>query len=407
MSAVTLHHDTGKNHKRIGVFMAGIWFIYLVLKPVYLFPVGMPQISDAILAFGILPACVIMFMECRNSVSLVTITGGMFAAMTVAINLLNYIFYPDRMFLLSSLYYPYNFLIFLFAVFLFRQDGELMIRLSVLGIFISLFLQFVTSEFFPDYDMGERLTGGFKNPNQLAYWSLLSAAMLVFLRRGQKFGVMELFAIALAAFLQTLALSKTGIITFSLFLSLLVFAPQISHGVKIALVFLMLLAGSYLAFAPEQLQRLEARMDAVERVSQRIGNIGFERDDTLEGRGYNRIIESPEYLLVGAGEGGYNRFRTAGSPAELHSGLATILFSYGVMGLLLFSVFLLLIFYRQPPYYIAILLTVMLFGATSQTVRFTHTWVFFGIAYGTYLVRREEERAEQAVPAESPALQRL
>lgn len=387
--------------RSIGFFMGAVWFLYLVLKPVYLLPHGMPQLSDAVLAAGLIPAMVFMFLNLRSRISTVALVGGLFVALTVAINLVNYIFIPDKKFLLAALYYPYNFMIFLFVVFLFRQDATKMARLTVWGILIGLAVQTFVSHFFPNFGQGsERVTGSFSNPNQLAYWALLSAAMLVYLR--QKFGWLDFAAIFLAGFLQTLALSKAGIITFGLFLFLLVFIPQVPRVVKMTLLFGLMMALSYFSFSSGQVS-----FDSLERVSARLQTIGVEADDSLEGRGYDRIMKNPGYIITGAGEGGFERFQGWGSPAELHSGLATILFSYGILGLTFFGAFLYFIFQRQPWYCLAVLFIVLLFGVTSQTIRFTHTWVFLGVACGSFMVRREEEAAVPDVIPRARVLRRL
>ncbi|HEY1064471.1 MAG TPA: hypothetical protein VGE52_00115, partial [Pirellulales bacterium] len=49
----------------------------------------------------------------------------------------------------------------------------------------------------------------------------------------------------------------------------------------------------------------------------------------------DRIWNHPEYLLFGAGEGAYTRFHSHIN-LELHSSLGTLLFCYGLIGLLLF-----------------------------------------------------------------------
>jgi O-antigen ligase len=400
--SATQHHSKPEAASGINVFMAAIWFLYLVLKPVYLMPHGLPQLSDGVLAAGLIPAMIFMFMNARPGISQATLTGGLFVALTVAINLVNYIFIPDKKFILAALYYPYNFMIFLFVVFLFRQNAERMARLTVWGILIGLTIQVVFSHFFPNFGQGSgRITGSFSNPNQLAYWALLSAVMLVFLRRDGKFGWMDFTAICLAGFLQTLALSKAGIITYGLFLCLLVFIPQVPRLTKMVLLFLLMAGISYFSFSAGAIS-----LKSFERVAARLQTIGVEADDSLEGRGYDRIAENPGYIIVGSGEGGFERFQGWGSPAELHSGLATILFSYGILGLMFFGGFLYFIFYRQPWYCIAALFIVLLFSVTSQTIRFTHTWVFLGVACGSFLVRREEEGAGRGAIPEAQALQR-
>lgn len=373
-----------------------------MLKPVYLLPHGLPQLSDIVLMGGLLPGAVLMFMHVRNTVSYVALAGGMFVALTVVVNLINYFFIPDTRFILSAFYYPYNFMVFLFVVFLFSRDVERMTKMTLAGIVIGLAVQAALSQFFPSYDMGSsRVTGSFSNPNQLAYWALLSAGMMVFLHRGRAFGWIEIGAIILAGFLQTLALSKAGLITYGLFMVYLLFIPQVPRFLKMAVLFLLVAGASYFSFSAQQ-----ADFDNVKRVVERLQTIGVEADDSLAGRGYDRIAANPGYLFVGAGEGGFQRFQTWGGPDELHSGLATVVFSYGVLGLGFFLAFLFFIFYRQPWYCLALLFIVLLFSVTSQTIRFTHTWVFLGIAYGSFIARREERFSGQGEIPEGRMQQR-
>jgi hypothetical protein len=382
----------------MNVFLASVWFLYLVLKPVYLLPQGLPQLSDVILLFGIVPAMISIFMQAGARVSLVVLTGGLFAALTCFINLINYSFYPDTKLILSSLYNIYNFMIFLFAVYLFRRDAARTSRISIIAITISIFVQIISIKLFPDFDAGtERLTGGFANPNQLAYWALLSASMLVFLSK--RMGLIDFAAIGMAGYLQTVALSKAGLITFGLFMLLLIFLPQVPRAAKMILLFLLMMSISYFSFSRDY------HFDAAQKVSTRLESIGAEADDSLAGRGYDRLVQRPEYMLFGAGEGGFERFRQWGGPDELHSGLATILFSYGILGLGFFGAFLFFIFNRQPWYCVALLLIVLMFSVTSQTIRFTHTWVFLGIAYGSFVSRREEEASRRGALPANPAPQ--
>ena len=119
------------------------------------------------------------------------------------------------------------------------------------------------------------------------------------------------------------------------------------------------------------------KIETIEAVSKRLGTIGKQEDDTAEARGYLRLIEHPEYLFVGAGEGAHWRF----GRQELHSGIATLIFSYSIFGLGFFLLFLYTIFNRQPWYYTAMLVPIFLYGLTHQNVRFSYFWVFLACCY--------------------------
>ena len=70
--------------------------------------------------------------------------------------------------------------------------------------------------------------------------------------------------------------------------------------------------------------------------ARRIANVGEQQDDSFTSRGYDRIWQFPEYLLLGAGEGAYSRFRNW-DDNEFHSTFGTIVFSYGFVGSAFFA----------------------------------------------------------------------
>ena len=101
--------------------------------------------------------------------------------------------------------------------------------------------------------------------------------------------------------------------------------------------------------------------------------------DSLAGRGYDRMINNPEFLLFGAGEGGFERFESA-QPGEVHSSFGTILFAYGLPGLVLFSLFLVMVMRRCGGSRWLLLLPALAYGLTHQGVRFAMFWVLLGVA---------------------------
>ena len=100
-------------------------------------------------------------------------------------------------------------------------------------------------------------------------------------------------------------------------------------------------------------------------------------------RGYIRLIQNPQFLAFGAGEGGFARLTRIAEKQddELHSTLGTILMSYGLVGLGLFGLLLLVIFGRARLASIAYLGPVMLYGITHVGVRFSEFWIFLALVY--------------------------
>lgn len=112
----------------------------------------------------------------------------------------------------------------------------------------------------------------------------------------------------------------------------------------------------------------------------RTEKIGTESDDSLAGRGYDRIIEYPNYLLFGAGEGDFKRFALSHHKGELHSTVANILFSYGLIGFIIFVSFFLnskfyikrVLFYMSP---------ILLYGLSHNGIRSPLFWIALAISF--------------------------
>ena len=360
-----------------------VWVLYVLISSVYIFPKGMPQPADLLLVAGIGPALMAFFLNYKGSVKPVYLYGILFAAYAFVINWANFVFFPDKRLALSSLYYIYNFLTFGFVVYLFKKDSRTVGKLTYYAIVLATFMQLAWVIFFPDQGV-KRMTGGFLNPNQLAYWSLLTAGMLFFLKRYEKINLFDVILFGTLGYIQTFALSKAGTISFAILFVYMVFTPHVTRHAKYLIFILIMAASMYSVFNPGKVLEVIQGTNTYERVEARLLTIGQENDESLEGRGYNRIWENPEYLLFGAGEGAFQRFRTWASSNELHSGLATILFSYGVLGSLFFGLFLFRIFWPQPIVMWMIFGFILMFSVTHQAFRFTHFWAMLGIAYGSY-----------------------
>jgi hypothetical protein len=123
--------------------------------------------------------------------------------------------------------------------------------------------------------------------------------------------------------------------------------------------------------------------EPVANLNNRLSSIGKSEDDNLMHRGYIRLIQNPQYLAFGAGEGGFERLTqdVEKQGKELHSTLGTILMSYGLVGLSLFALLLFVIFSRAPAASIAYFVPVMLFSITHTGIRSSEFWVYLALVY--------------------------
>ena len=92
------------------------------------------------------------------------------------------------------------------------------------------------------------------------------------------------------------------------------------------------------------------------------------------GRGYGRLFAFPEYVLLGAGEGEFNRFGI-GHQLELHSAPATLIFSYGLPGVLLLGGWVFAIVRANSVQRLMLLAPAAIYLLTHQGLRFTMLWV--------------------------------
>jgi hypothetical protein len=238
------------------------------------------------------------------------------------------------------------------------------------GVAASLLLQAVLSPVAPDSSAFRR-TLFFNNPNQLGFFSVAGACLFYLGARHMR--VREWYQVcvyAAAAYLVVLSLSKTALLSFGvLVIVVLLERPLVLLIGPPVLGFLLASALSVPRdSAPGILRNLQ------DRISTR------EVDETPEGRGYDRIVNHPEYLFFGAGEGDYQRFRSE-LISELHSSYGTILFCYGIVGAALFTWGLSLVCRRADILSALCLLPVGVFALAHQQLRYNLFWVLLAVLY--------------------------
>lgn len=373
-------------HHAVPTYMIAIWAFYLLLSPFYVFLSGLPQPADIVLILGIIPAAIVAFVKRSMRIEPVFLAGFSFAILTLAINLIYYAFFFERQFLFASMFYVYNFMAFCFVIFLFQRSPFFMNQITYYAIAATVVIQFCVVLFFDS--AGFRHEGTFNNPNQLAYWSLLMAAMLIVLKRSTSLNLVDMALFTLLAYIQTQSLSKAGLIAFGLLVLFMAFSPVTNKKLKAVFLLLLCVFTITKVTAPVETRIIIHATENIDAVTQRLSDIGVDRDDSAMGRGYARLIDYPQYLLTGAGEGAHWRFNAR---QELHSGIATILFSYGFIGFILFATFLVLIFKRLPLYYGLILVTIVLYGLTHQNFRNTGFWIFLALSYSYVFFKEETE----------------
>jgi len=359
-------------------FFAIIWALFMFLSPLYIFSKGMPQPADYLIAGFGFPLLIITWLKHKGSVSLVFLFGSLFALLTIFVNLINFYFASDQKLLKHSMYYIYNFCVFMFIVVIYKQNPQRVNQLTYYALAAAIIFEFIYAPLFGPVEVLRNL-GTFNNPNQLAYWSLLSMVMLIIVKREKKFSLFDAVLFGMCVFLQSISLSKAGMILAVMVLILILFLPNLSKQGRLFLTLSIFIFTLFQLFEPSAFLKRIEKVEQIAIITMRLENIGQEEDDTAKGRGYTRLLEHPHYLLFGAGEGAYFRFGRGSQ--EIHSGIATIIFSYGIIGATFFCLFLYHIFKKLPAQYWVLMGIVLMYSLTHQGMRFTYFWVFLAICY--------------------------
>jgi hypothetical protein len=350
------------------------WAIYLLLIPLYIFTSGLPQPGD-LLVLLVIP----LALQHWNGKLGRDMRGALRALLwfTLWVCLVDFtwmfatgsftVFGTDS-FLLYPLYYIYNALIFLAALVLYRRHGDRFLRVTVFAVTLTVYAQVLSSIALGSG--GGRGTLFFNNPNQLGYYALLAATLIALTHR----------RLQLRLATSSLTLVCCGV------LAMISASRAAAGGVAVLLVFMLfsnpkILVAACLAGAAV-VSGVGPVADAIEASQERVLNRGAHSDASFfQERGYDRIWRNQQYLVLGAGEGGLSRFDETAyvKGMEIHSSAGTILFSYGIVGALLFLVFTWRLIRGAPVRLVITLLPPLLYTGAHQGLRFTMLWIVLAV----------------------------
>jgi len=352
--------------------------MYILLSPFYFFRSGLPQIADFLVV-----TFIIVFLI-KNNFEVYTLKKGnplnflfFFVIWAFVVTLFWIIIINDISIIIYPVYYLYNFLFIYFLYILYEKNMNILPIIFKTTCF-SLIIQFLLSFFVIDPSSFRQVIF-FNNPNQLGYFALTSTTIFLFLSEYFKMNKI-LFALTLLSgiYLTFLSLSNTAMMT--LFLLLIVhFFKFFKRSLKYLVLFLVILSILF-PFIPED----SLITTITNNVYLRLTSIPEESDASLAMRGYDRIVNHPEFWFFGAGEGSFQRFESV-LGGEIHSSWGTIFFSYGLIGALLFLLFFLNVFkYKKNFFYF---MPIFFYGLTHQGLRSTQFWILLFIFYELYEIK--------------------
>ncbi|GBD74521.1 hypothetical protein TEHN7126_0220 [Tetragenococcus halophilus subsp. halophilus] len=353
--------------------------LYFILNPIYLWSSGLPQISDLSIIFSIIIYAFYkkFTFKITEENKPILLVGLLFVVWIIFVNLI-WIFRLQTIdnFLFSTFFYIYNYFLLFFVIALVNQYKNILFKVTYISVIISVIIQFLIYIISGGGD-GSRQVGFLNNPNQLGYYSLLILAFLIFFssKLDIKFywfilATVSSIILILASLSKAATIAMLGLLIFYLFVK--------NKNKKLKEKFVVYLALILaLGLSMYKVTDFFQENQLMNSVQERVDSIGEDADDNLEGRGYDRLYDHPEYWISGAGEGAYYRFSK--SNFELHSTLGNLLISYGIVGLSLFVLMILFVLRNDRFRSAYIVLFLMVYGLTHNGIRNSLLWILLAL----------------------------
>lgn len=374
MNHAVSYYDSRRLVRRrtLSWFARALLFMGIVSLPLYILPSGMPQISHVLLiAFAaITHRKWLRYTKIHHSVILLVVA------------FLWWVLVRQGIYIVASavggwdfiLFFSFNIVCFAALTIVFQNSGPNTSKAVLFAVVLSVGIALVGaaiggSSIVKGQGEAYRAVGTFNNPNQLGYFSICAAGiLLIMLRTINSYRVINILAVIGCAYLSILSLSKSAMIAFCIYALALV--PGLKGWGR--LVFFLALIALILFIGSADISHL--------KFIDRLAEVGSDSDDNLEARGYGILFEGGWGALFGWGDGYAQQL----IGHEVHSTVGSIWISFGLVGLLPLVVLYLklassLIRTSGLIYAAGILLPTAIYGIAHNGFRFTVFWVFLAV----------------------------
>lgn len=363
-----------------------IWVFVILSLSFSMYGPGRPQPGDfMMLGVLCLPILIVRF-QMPAAIKLPVIALVVFLTYVFGANFVWAASTGEWDFFKASAFYAFNFAVFLGYLVMLGDRGDDWLRWTLYGFAATLLMLAFLSIPFDDRAESGRLELFFVNPNQLAYHVLLCASIVVMLAPRYEVPRLVLYALlACAVYIELRTYSRAGILGIGL-LAAIQFAHRPTLVTIVALPILVL--ALYLDLRALDTELWEHRVETVQQST---------TEDYVTDRGIDRLYEHPEYLFAGAGEGYHLRFHH--NKLEIHSSAANLLFSYGVVGTILFLIFLRLLSVAAGARLTLLMIPALSYSLFHQGMRARPFWILLAVALGLgVLTAIESSRARNKPP---------
>lgn len=383
-----------------------LFLLFWFLKPFYIWESGIMQISDFVFA----AAFIAWFIINRGTIRLNrdTIYLALFIASTFIINAVYTYILRDTSYLLSSIYYTYNFFVVIVFSDIKRNKTFLkcLLWISLLNLLMQLaMLVLGLGEYFWGV---HRFMGSFNDPNQFSF-SMFTSFLIIYLlaqylynQELRSMGLISLFAFLLSFYFVVQGSSTGMLLGFVVFTGMLMLSvvqlDKTPAFVFLKFAFIVLIVSAILAVAflgfsgvdmdasPDSASFLFTRLVQKLTKFENGGIVALFKD-----RGMDKLLTYPQYLIYGSGEGSFVT-RFIESKHEVHSTFPGILFYYGLIP---FSFLCLWIWHQLKHIHLLIVpvyLALFMESLTLANQRQPAFWIIIILGSLTYIDRSNERR---------------
>lgn len=359
-----------------------ILFIGLSILPIYLFDSGKPQPSHFVLILSI----ILLLYQNNFKIKIEFFLMALWS-FVIAREGIEFLLNGNIKSLMAPIFLSFNVFLFLGLSSFYineknlntlEKTNKVIANAIIFSIVISLagILILDTNE---SNLLAQRKVGTFNNPNQLGYYSVCVASIILLLTKNGVLSIkFSLILITLTFMLAIFSQSKAAVITIFILMAGLgwVYSKTISRKIVFGSILMgILLYGAYFLLNGSELSNIQ--------IVNRISNVFNEQDSNLENRGYGLVKKID----------GFNFFYGAGSQVEdeswtneIHSTFFSIFVYYGVIGISLFLLFYLNLFHKLYLRYglidaLIIYSPPFLYGITHNGFRFTIFWIYLVLCY--------------------------
>ena len=320
------------------------YLLFWILKPFYLRGSGTLQIADVMLAFAFLS-----LVMARRKIQIYREDKPLFifVGFTTLINTIYFLITQEISFLLSVSYYIYNIMGVYAARYFLVVENSRKRLLHILE--FGLVLQFLLYCLGIGVYEGRRYIGTFNDPNQFGFF-VLSSFFIIFVISYLNGYKQSFLIVALVLFLILQSASMGMLSSFLIFIlcyiSFKLLSPNATKTKRVLGLFLLVLG---IGIAIVMILNFEVILSYLndsnilylKRISNKIGLLfgktAGNYSSIQEDRNWQLLSLYPEYMIIGAGQGFYERFTKLRIIHEVHSTWLGILFSYGLTPTIFFA----------------------------------------------------------------------